>query len=310
MTRILPAVKTFVPDTAADDPRLGRLLGSRLGPDETPRAVILGFPSDEGVRRNGGRVGAAGGPRAIRAALYRLTPDPKLEAFADLLGRTRDLGDLEVSRNLEFDQRHLGEALVPYLEAGAFVIVLGGGHETSYGHFQGYALARREVQILNWDAHADVRELKQGQAHSGSPFRQAIEDPSRACRRYSVAGLQPHSVASAHLQFVQQHGRAVWRDEVTRESIEELYRSAQAPALVSFDLDAVNEAEAPGVSAPTAGGLSSELWLLAAYAAGRSPAVASADVVELNPAVDRDGQTARLAALTVWWILRGYTERR
>jgi formiminoglutamase len=102
----------------------------------------------------------------------------------------------------------------------------------------------------------------------------------------------------------------VWRDEVTRERIEELYQSAQAPALVSFDLDAVTEAEAPGVSAPSAGGLSSELWLAAAYAAGRSPAVASADVVELNPAVDRDGQTARLAALTVWWILRGYTERR
>ncbi|HEU4682173.1 MAG TPA: formimidoylglutamase [Gemmatimonadales bacterium] len=309
MTRILPAVKTFVPDTAPDDPRIGRLLGTRLGKDETPRAVLLGFPSDEGVRRNGGRVGAASGPRAIRTALYRLTPDPKFEAFEDLLGRTRDLGDLEVSRNLELDQKHLGEALAPHLEAGTFVIVLGGGHETSYGHFQGYVLARRGVEILNWDAHADVRELKQEQAHSGSPFRQAIEDPSGTCRRYSVAGLQPHSVARTHLEFVQHHGRAVWRNEVTRESIEELYRSVRAPALVSFDLDAVNEAEAPGVSAPAAGGLSSELWLTAAYAAGHSSAVASADVVELNPAVDRDGQTARLAALTVWWILRGYTER-
>ena len=53
---------------------------------------------------------------------------------------------------------------------------------------------------------------------------------------------------------------------------------------MSFDLDAVSEAEAPGVSAPT---------------------VSSADVVELNPTVDRDGQTARLAAVTVWWLLRG-----
>lgn len=309
MTRILPAVKTFVPDTAPDDPRIGRLLGTRLGKDETPRAVLLGFPSDEGVRRNGGRVGAASGPRAIRTALYRLTPDPKFEAFEDLWGRTRDLGDLEVSRNLEFDQKHLGVALAPHLEAGTFVIVLGGGHETSYGHFQGYVLARRQVEILNWDAHADVRELKQEQAHSGSPFRQAIEDPSGACRRYSVAGLQPHSVARAHLEFVEQHGRAVWRDEVTRESIEELYQSARGPALVSFDLDAVNDAEAPGVSAPTAGGLSSELWLRAAYAAGHCLAVASADVVELNPTVDQDGRTARLAALTVWWLLRGYAER-
>jgi formiminoglutamase len=309
VTRIIPPVPTFVPDTAPDDPRLGRLLGSRLGRDEMPQAVILGFPSDEGVRRNGGRVGAAGGPRAIRAALYRMSPDPRFEKFEDFLGRTRDLGDLEVSRNLEFDQRHLGEAVAPYLEAGAFVVVLGGGHETSYGHFQGYVGAHRQVEIINWDAHADVRDLKQGQGHSGSPFRQAIQDPSGACRHYSVAGLQPHSVARAHLQFVEQHGRAVWRDQVTRECIDELYRSARAPTLVSFDLDAVDEGEAPGVSAPNAGGLCSEHWLAAAYAAGRAPAVTSADVVELNPAVDRDGQTARLAALTVWWLLRGNTER-
>ena len=308
MTRIIRPT-TPIPDTAADDPRLGRLLGGRLGKSDPPQAVLLGFPSDEGVRRNGGRVGAAGGPKAIRSTLYRLTADSRSEQFEDLLGRTADLGDLEISRNLELDQQHLGEALAPYLEQGAFVIVLGGGHETSYGHFQGYARAGHRVEILNWDAHADVRELKDEKGHSGSPFRQAIEDRSGMCRRYTVAGLQPHSVARAHLEYVREHGRAVWREEVTRESIDEVYRGVTGPTLVSFDLDAVSDAEAPGVSAPSPAGLTSELWLAAANNAGRCPAVTSADVVELNPAVDRDGQTARLAALTVWWLLRGRAER-
>jgi len=308
MTKINPPLVTTT-NTAPDDPRVGRLLGARLGPNETPRAVILGFPSDEGVRRNGGRVGAAGGPRAIRPALYRLAADPRLESFEGFLGRTRDLGDVEISRNLEADQERLGEALLPYLNAGVFVIVLGGGHETSYGHFLGYARANRPVEILNWDAHADVRELKEGKGHSGSPFRQALEHPGGACRRYVVAGLESHSVARAHLEYVQQRGRAVWRNEVSLEAIESIYGSVVSPALASFDLDAVNQAEAPGVSAPNAAGLRSELWLSAAYAAGRSSAVTSADVVELNPGVDQDGQTARLAALTVWWLLRGCAER-
>lgn len=211
---------------------------------------------------------------------------------------------------MESDQRSLGELLAHHLVRGAFVVVLGGGHETSYGHFLGYAFAERRVEILNWDAHTDVRQLKEGKAHSGSPFRQAVEDSSRACRRYSVAGLQPHAVAKAHLELVQRQGRAVWRDEVSPRYIEVLYSGVESPTLVSFDLDAVTEAEAPGVSAPNSGGLSSELWLKAAFEAGRTAAVTSADIVELNPRLDPDGQTARLAALTLWWLLRGRAERR
>lgn len=309
MTRIIPP-SLGAPDTAPDDPRVGRLLGSLLRGSDTPDAVILGFPSDEGVRRNGGRVGAAQGPGAIRTALYRLAPDARSEPFVALLGRTQDLGDLEISGDVETDQQQLGDAIAPHIQRGSFVVVLGGGHETSYGHFLGYVRAGRKLEILNWDAHADVRELAGGKGHSGSPFRQAIQNPSGACRRYTVAGLQPHAVAREHVAFVERHGRAVWRDDLSHERIAQLYHSVDSPTLVSFDLDAVSEAEAPGVSAPNSAGLTSDLWIEAAYQAGRSVAVASADVVELNPVVDRDGQTARLAALTVWWLLRGRAERR
>ncbi len=309
MTRITPP-SIVKPETTAEDPRIGRLLGSRLGAGDQPDVVILGFPSDEGVRRNGGRAGAAAGPTAIRSALYRLTPDARLRAFGNLLERTRDLGDLEVSGDVESDQQQLGDTIGPHIERGSLVIVLGGGHETSYGHFLGYVGAGRKVEILNWDAHADVRELFGGKGHSGSPFRQAVEHRSGACRRYSVAGLQPHTAAVDHVAFVERHGRAVWRDEITHERIAQLYRSADSPTLASFDLDAVNEAEAPGVSAPNTGGLTGDLWIEAAYQAGRSPAVTSVDIVELNPAVDRDGQTARLAAVTIWWLLRGRSERQ
>jgi formiminoglutamase len=309
MARIKPS-EVITRESTADDPRVGHLLGSRLKGSGAPRAVLIGFPSDEGVRRIGGRVGAAQGPLALRNALYHFTPDARSERMEDLLGHTSDLGDLEISGDVEADQRNLGEILAHQLVRGAFVVVLGGGHETSYGHFLGYAFADRKVEILNWDAHADVRELKDGKAHSGSPFRQVIEDPSQACRRYSVAGLQPHAVAKTHLNLVQRQGRAVWRDEVSPRYIEVLYSGIEPPTLVSFDLDAVSQAEAPGVSAPNPGGLSSDLWLKAAFEAGRSPAVTSADVVELNPRFDPDGQTARLAALTVWWLLRGRAERR
>lgn len=312
MTPSFTAPDTEVPTTAPGDARIGHLLGGKLTTSSRPRAVIIGFPSDEGVHRNGGRVGSAGAPAEIRRWLYRLTPDAQNhEGFVELLERTLDLGDLKCSDNVETDQTALGEAVAQYLKEGIFPIILGGGHETSYGHFLGYAGAQKECEILNWDAHPDVRKLMDdGRGHSGSPFRQALLHDSGLCRRYTVAGLQPQSVAASHLSFLDDHrGRYVWRSNVTTQAIPSLYADSEHGLLATFDMDAVDSAWAPGVSAPTVGGLSCELWLAAAYQAGRSNRVTSFDLCEVNPVYDVDGRTARLAAVTVWQLLRGLAER-
>lgn len=306
---IVPEVPT--PETVEDDPRLGRWLTGKRRLNDRTRVALVGFPSEEGVRRNGGRVGAAEGPRAIREALYKLTPDAAApEAFEALLGGTVDLGDVAVSGDVEADQKRLGEVVGLLLQQSVFPIVLGGGHETAFGHFLGYVRAGRDVTILNWDAHADVRSLGEAGAHSGSPFRQALEHTSGRCRRYTVAGLCPWRVAAAHRAFVEARGgEAVLVGDLTQERIHRLAAGADAPALASFDLDAVEAASAPGVSAPGVGGLDVGRWLLAAEACGKSDAFASFDVVELNPRYDPDGRTAVLAALTVWHVLRGLAAR-
>ena len=85
-----------------------------------------------------------------------------------------------------------------------------------------------------------------------------------------------------------------------------LYTQQPNDVLATFDLDAVDQSQAPGVSAPNACGIDKRLWLYAAYAAGRSSAVRSMDIVELSPPHDRDDHTARLAALTVWEFLVGF----
>jgi formiminoglutamase len=297
--------------TGADDPRVGHLLGTRLSGGKVPRVVLIGFPSDEGVHRNGGRVGAAGAPDEIRRMLFRLTPDAeRFEESVDLIEHTLDLGNLVLTDDVERDQALLGEALAPMLLAGSFVIVLGGGHETSFGHFQAYASSGERVGILNWDAHPDVRELKDGLGHAGSPFRQAMLDPSGACRQFVAAGLLPHVVARSHLEFLTAHGaRFVWRRDLSPARVDQLYASLEGPSFVSFDLDAVEQAAAPGASSPSVGGITAELWLHAAYQAGRTQAVRSCDVVEMNPVYDRDNAAARLAAATVWQVLKGLTER-
>ncbi|MDX1530456.1 MAG: formimidoylglutamase [Rhodothermales bacterium] len=298
------------PETSEDDPRLGRWLARQRNADGA-RVVVVGFPSDEGVRRNGGRPGAADGPAAIREALYKLTPDAEHpQRFGHLLDQTADLGDVRVTGDVEGDQERLGAVLGPLLEANTIPVVLGGGHETTYGHFLGYVAARRDTAVLNWDAHLDVRAVGEAGGHSGSPFRQALEHPSGRCRRYVAAGLQPHGVAATHLTYVRQRGgRCVWRGDLDTARVGDLVGGLTGSTLATFDLDAVEAAAAPGVSAPNPSGLPVDVWLRAAYGCGRSLRVGSMDVVELNPRFDVDSRTARLAALTVWWFLKGVADR-
>jgi len=307
----LRKVEFQTPVTADGDPRVGHLLGTGLGPGEAPAAVLVGFPTDEGVRRNGGRPGAAEGPGAMRRALYRMTPDAgDFDRHVALLRRTVDVGDLVTGVDLEADQQALGEALASWLRQGSFVLLLGGGHETAYGHFLGYAAAGQSVEILNLDAHADVREPREGKGHSGSPFRQALLHPSAACRRYRVAGLAPQAVARDHLAWLEARGGRGWMaSTIDAERVAGLFAGLSRPALATFDLDALDQSHAPGVSAPAARGLATGPWLEAAFLAGATAAVTSADICELSPPHDEGGRTARLAALTAWEILRGLSQR-
>lgn len=308
---------------AKDDPRIGDWL-SRNSVLRPGGIALIGFPFDIGVRRNGGRPGAAAGPGAFRAAFVRLTPDAQgPDSFSSILERSVDLGDLRVGDQhppdeiLEAAQSALAVVVEDVLRADGIPVVVGGGHETSFGHYRGCHAVLGSLTVLNWDAHADVRPLIDGRGHSGSPFRQMIEHD--ADTRYIVAGLLAHSVASEHVRYIRRHGgEAILREEISDEkgaggaagkAFADIYGFIEGPALVSFDLDAVEGASAPGVSAPSAGGFTPREWAKLAYLAGTNANVRSMDVVELNPEFDLDGRTARIAALTAWMFIRGLCGR-
>lgn len=299
----------------AQDPRLGALIASGFAIEDDTLLALVGFPIDDGVKRNGGRPGAAAGPAAIRGSLYRMTPDARNpSAFSAVARRTVDLGDVRPGASLAESQQLLGEVVAEVLGRGVTPIVLGGGHETAFGHFLGYAIGERKTAILNIDAHADVRPLIDERGHSGSPFRQALEHESGACIRYSVAGLQLGRNARTHIDYVlDRGGRIRWAsDLVNITGIDHLFvddSAGRAGMMLSVDLDAVDSAFAPGVSAPSIDGLKPDLLLRLVHHAGTLSTVTSMDIVELNPTFDLDGRTASLAANLVWSYISGFASR-
>ncbi|HEY1860265.1 MAG TPA: formimidoylglutamase [Gemmataceae bacterium] len=303
----------------ADDPRLGEVVEFWNGaPDavQRGRAVLVGFPQNEGVRRNGGRVGAAEAPDAIRHWLYRLTPSDHSAGIDLSEHRPLDLGNVRVTADLEKSQQDLGLVIAVLLNAGAVPVVLGGGHETAYGHFLGYVAARRTVGIINVDAHLDVRPCLDAGGHSGSAFRQALEHPTHALSHYVCLGAQPHAVSREHAGYVHERGGCIrWCAEVENglaghfdEACRRLANNG-CQVYVTLDADAVCAAEVPGVSAPNPAGLRGLEVIACARRAGASTNVSSLDLVEINTRFDRDGQSARWAALVIWHFLVGHAGR-
>jgi formiminoglutamase len=304
-----------------EDPRLGDVVTRWNGQpcDIKPgQPVLVGFPYDEGVRRNHGRPGAAAAPRAIREQFYRLTSwDGAGKARVDLAERQLlDLGNVRVQTSLEQMQEYLGVVVEGLLLHKAIPIILGGGHETAFGHYLGYAHARWKCGILNVDAHLDVRPYHQG-GHSGSPFRQIIEfkDWPLPPSQYVVFGAQRQAVAKAHCELLQKRLDRVhwWREnlewrELFLVELDEL-GSGGGAVLLTVDADAFRAADVPGVSAPNPAGFPGMVWPIMAELAGQNPGVRSLELVEVNPNFDRDGQSARWAALGLRQFLVGLAAR-
>lgn len=282
--------------------------GVRTGPDLAPGdLVLLGLCNEVGVVANGGRPGAAEGPSAFRAAFGRL-PARVLQGR-----RLVDAGDIPASAPYETFLEGAEAVVSAAIGAGAIPLVIGGGHDSSYGVYRGVA-STGEAAVLALDAHLDVRPTHE--PSSGNPFFRMVEAGLRGADLAQV-GLQRFANSESHetwlrlkgasLQFLEpgQEGRALDAAKGALEVFASRGRRIQA----TFDLDAIRAADAPGVSALAPWGLSADTALALATACGACPAVAAFDLMELAPPLDRDGQTAKLAAYLASAFVEGLASR-
>lgn len=255
--------------------------------------AFLGFCCDEGVRRNQGRIGAKAGPAAIRQQLAKIAKHRDLSLF--------DAGDIICEkRDLESAQMALAEAIALLLANKFFPIILGGGHETAWGHFCGLHKGNPDITIINFDAHFDLREHHE--STSGTPFKQiaTISDPFD----YTVIGIQPDANTESSFQTAKSLNatymlaNTILQGKSPLNTIEPVIIRAKHIYL-SICLDVFAAAYAPGVSAVQANGLMPHHIIPAIRALAESGKVMSMDIVELAPEFDQDDRTAKLAALFI-----------
>ncbi|WP_276389393.1 formimidoylglutamase [Eudoraea chungangensis] len=275
----------------------------------SPVYVLLGYASDEGVRRNKGRVGAQYGPIEIRKQLGKLPHHlhPSIGIY--------DAGDiLCYQTELEKTQAALEEKITAILKQGAVPVVLGGSHDLSYGHFKGirkFTGNDKTIGIINFDAHFDLRKNTRGN-NSGTPFYQIAEESKKdnTTFKYLCLGIRENSndaelyetAQENEVVFIENERFNLWHKDYIIEEIEEFLNSVDFVYL-TIDLDGFSSAYAPGVSSPSPMGFSTEIVLECLKTIIKSKKLISLDVVELNPLFDVDQSTAKLAASLIYFCI-------
>lgn len=284
-----------------------RLPHRRDVPDEVDFAVV-GFPFDTATAF---RPGARFGPEAIRSASMLLRPynaHHDLDLFDVLRGV--DWGDLivvpgDTPGTYESSERGL-RALA---EAGVFCLVLGGDHSVTLPQLRALRRTHGPLALVQLDAHSDTGDEYYGQKYfHGTPFRRAVEEgllEPGACIQLGLRGPQ-YSADDARggelLGFT-----VVSADELRRRGLEESAALARRVVgrrhtFVTFDIDVLDPAFAPGTGVPEVGGLSTaEAVRLLRLLSGIR--LVGADVVEVSPPYDTAGQQTAVAAANIGWEL-------
>jgi arginase len=263
--------------------------GGALKPlDENPdyRLAVLGVPFDE---KSSYLRGAAGGAKAIRAVSTGKCYCGWTELGVDLETEAVlvDLGDVDTSGDPDKTFGLIEKAVGRILNRDAVPIVLGGDHSISYPVLKAFARKYKPFDILHFDAHPDLYDSLYGDRLSHAcPFARVLEDGLAA----NLVQVGVRAVTADHRSLALKKGvRMIEMKDLT----EPLFLKFTNPVYISFDMDALDPAFAPGVSHHEPGGLTTRQAVQAIQALrGR---IVGLDIVELNAARDVAGITAAAA---------------
>jgi len=285
------------------------LMRAPLVPDPSKLDIaLIGVPFDGGVEN---RAGQRHGPREIRnmssfmRAVHHVTRVNPHE-----LCRVADMGDVLISnlRATEATHADITEFYRRVHAEGAVPLSAGGDHSISLPILRAIA-ADRPVGMVHIDAHTDTCDEEFGSRFThGTPFRRAVEEGLLDPRRTVQIGIRGAQSTEQAWAFSLESGmRVVYMEELTKLGVEETLALARrvvgdGPTYVSFDVDSLDPAFAPGTGTPEVGGLTT-IEAQALVRGLRGLHLIGGDVVEVSPPFDPTGNTALVGATMMYEIL-------
>ena len=271
--------------------------------------VLAGYPDDEGIKNNGGRLGASEAPDAVRRVLYSMAPS----CFHSHRPPLMDVGNLQ-TKDIDILTKHESalQVVQKTLSADHKWIALGGGHDYAYadgaGFLQWFASTQSQSSakplILNFDAHLDVRSDEQG-INSGTPFFRLLRDFPQGFELVQI-GIQSHCNSKEHFDWCTDQNISIltWEDighssqPVATTVLSHLkpFLTPLRPCFLSLDMDGFSSAYAMGCSQSWPTGFDPESFLSILNTLKKILKINCLGVYEVSPPLDLDGRTTKLAA--------------
>ena len=271
-------------------------------------AVAFGIPFDTGTSY---RTGPRFGPEAIRSASSLIRPyHPVLRVDVVETLSIVDYGDLPVSPgHTERTYAQVEEAMQPLLAADVFPLALGGDHSITLAELRALARKHGPLCLVQLDAHGDTWDEYFGQKYfHGTTFKRAVEENLLDPRGSVQAGMRGSLYGPGDIRAAEDLGFTVIQSEELRALGPEAYgrlvkaNVGERPVFLSFDVDFLDPAFAPGTGTPEVAGFSTA-EALAFLRSLRGVRLAGCDVVEVSPPYDGRGQQTALAAANVGFEL-------
>jgi arginase len=254
-----------------------------MNSDNKPVISLLGIPLDS---NSSYLRGPAEAPACIRDALHCASSNSWSEDGLDIVALLRDAGDVPLAEQAGW-RVTVERSVSDLLQAGVTPLVLGGDHSVSYPAVKAFSSYYPGLTILHFDAHPDLYdEFDDNRYSHACPFARIMEE--RLARRLVQVGIR---TLTAHLRTqVERFGVEVIEMKRWTGALPQL----DSPVYLSFDMDVLDPAFAPGISHHEPGGMSTREAISAIQSI--SARIVGADIVELNPRRDVNGVTAMAAA--------------
>ncbi|MGB3243715.1 MAG: agmatinase [Sulfitobacter sp.] len=270
--------------------------------------AVLGIPLDIGTSW---RSGARFGPKQVRAESAMLRPYNLATGAApfDSL-QVADIGDLAINTfSLSDSLRIIAESYAAILDYDAVPMAIGGDHSITLPILRAMAKRHGPVALIHVDAHADVNDEMFGEKEAhGTVFRRAWEEGLIAPDKTYQIGLRGTGYGAEDFEeaagwgFQQFPAHELWGKSLSTLGAEIRRDIGERPVYVTYDIDSLDPAFAPGTGTPEIGGLSTP-QALELIRSLKGLNIVGADMVEVSPPYDTSGNTALTGANILYEML-------